>query len=150
MTNSIPFSQYFRIRSNCSLNEDFEKEAQKLRLRLKARGYSNSVLKRAYRKAKECSRSDLIFRGLKPCDTPTSHFITTYTRQSDDIRSILSKYWYVLTADPILSQYVSAFPSLTFRRARSLRDRLASSHLKPTSDLKHCKYLGTFKCGECP
>lgn len=71
-----------------------------------------------------------------------------YNNQSNQIKSILSKYWFLLQSDPIVSKYISSIPSVTFRRATSLKDQLTKSHFELLNKI-HCKYRGTFPCGSC-
>lgn len=46
LLDSIPYSQFLRLRRNCTLNTDFHKVANELRERLLVRGYSRSLLKK--------------------------------------------------------------------------------------------------------
>lgn len=52
LIKSIPYSQYSRLRRNCSSEDHFSTEAVALRDRLLLRGYRNKILKMAYNKAK--------------------------------------------------------------------------------------------------
>ena len=71
LVNSIPYSQYLRIRRNCSRDEDFRIHSTNLYHRLKQRGYSHRCLKRAYNRVKPQQRSSLIFsKGQKNLNTP--------------------------------------------------------------------------------
>lgn len=58
----------------------------------------------------------------------------------------MSRYWFLLTSDPIIKNYVSVKPSITFPRSRSFRD-LTSSHFDPVDNATN--QLGTFKSGAC-
>lgn len=60
LKKSIPYSQYLRIRRNCS-NEDFRREAWNLYSRLRNRGYSHSCLKKALNKTLKQNRNSLIY-----------------------------------------------------------------------------------------
>lgn len=51
LISSIPYSQYLRIKRNCTDEIKFKQEADLLRDRLLNRGYSHRVLKRAYNRA---------------------------------------------------------------------------------------------------
>lgn len=39
-------------------------------------------------------------------------------------------YWFILTEDPVLANYVSPQPLITYQRSRSLRDSLKHSHFQ--------------------
>lgn len=59
LIRSIPFGQYLRVRWNCSDESTFKREADNLRTRLLARGYSNKCLKKAFKKATSQTRQQL-------------------------------------------------------------------------------------------
>lgn len=107
------------------------------------RGYSRSLLKKAYKRA--LSHDDLLFSEKNKHDSDTDQFITTYNSQQGDFRSILSKYWFLLTSDPIVANFVSKNPSVTYQKSRSFRDCLTSSQFDPLKD-SHSN-IGTFRCG---
>lgn len=75
------------------------------------------------------------------------HFITTINSQQHEFKSILSRYWFLLTSNPVVANFVSKYPFLTFRRSRSFRDCLTTSHFDPSSTSDHT--VGTFRCGSC-
>lgn len=59
---SIPMGQYLRIRRNYSSDEDFRDQADVLRSRLLAQEYSKSCLKKAYHRAINSDRKQLIYK----------------------------------------------------------------------------------------
>lgn len=65
------------------------------------------------------------------------------------IHNIINKYWPLLTDDPVLSSYVTKNPSIAYRRSRSLKDTLVSSHFPETNTLPSQTTKGTFPCGCC-
>lgn len=114
-------------------------------MRLRARGYSNLVLKKAYHRAKNKIRSDLLF-SQKKVETDNSVRVgTQYTSQHQKVRNILQKHWHLLHTDATLAPLVRECPLITFRRAPSLRDKLVHSELTVKQNIK--KSCGTFPCG---
>lgn len=97
------------------------------------------------------------FTKLSTKDEPDKvRCVMTYNKNSDPIRAIVDKYWFLLTQDPILGQYVTNRPSITYRRSNSLRDLLVSSHFSedctadgekpstiPCGCCTYCQYLDT-------
>lgn len=55
----------------------------------------------------------------------------------------------MLTLDPSLGQFVTTIPLFTFKRATSVRDRVVNSEFKGETGKHHCKYKGTYMCGNC-
>lgn len=68
------------------------------------------------------------------------------------MREILNKYWNLLLLDPDLRDPLPSKPAITFRRGRSLRDRLVRSHYvrenNPGTWLDR-RPIGSFKCCNC-
>lgn len=142
---SIPYSQYLRIRRNCLDSGVFKKEADLLRTRLLTRGYSKTCLKKAYNRACTRTRNDLLHNPSSKTrrENPIS-IITRFSNQQKWIKSIVQKYWHVLTMDPIIGPFVPKIPVLTFRRARSLRDQLVSSEFREGGHRDPCRHFGKF------
>ena len=109
LIRSIPFAQYLRLRRNCTLPTDFKTQADALRVRLLARGYTHTNLKRAYNRACLRSRHSLLYdpskNKLKGTHEPV-RFITTYSAHHNELRNILQKHWHMLIEDNILKKYV--------------------------------------------
>lgn len=95
-------------------------------------------------------RQDLLF-SKKSSDTPKSvtRVITTYNKQHKAIKQILQKHWHLLQIDPTLSPHISASPTITFRRARSLKDHLVKSEYVGTFRSDPCRRFSNFTCGGC-
>lgn len=133
------------LKQNCSRDIDFQKSSLELYQRLKSKGYSHKCLKRAYNRVKTQRRSSLIFSLKHQNKANTVRVITRYSNQHKEMRDILTKFWPLLAADPIVKKY----PEITFRRVLSLRDRLVHSHHNVAPTLKTSTKVGTSLCGQC-
>lgn len=74
----------------------------------------------------------------------TVKMITKFSAHHNQLRSLLSDHWHLLTDHHILRKYVRPTPELVFCRATSVGDRLTGSHKGHRS---------TFRCGHftrCP
>lgn len=93
--NSIPYTQYLRPRRNWSSADKFKIEALALKERLVLRGYSNKLLKKAYKKAQIQDRNDILHKK-KEAKESNSHtrIITRYNVEYRSVQSILERYWY--------------------------------------------------------
>lgn len=100
---SIPFGQYLRVRRNCFNESTFKREADNLRTRLIARGYSNKCLKKAFKKATSQTRQQLLYGVKSPkSDDNQIRIITCFSNQQELFKKIVHKYWRVLALDPIV------------------------------------------------
>lgn len=65
---------------------------------------------------------------------------------------IISSYWWLLLADPDAAELLAPRPLITYKKGRSLKDRLVRSHYcieQPTGMWLDCKSLGSFRGGNC-
>lgn len=60
LVRGILVGQFLRIRRNCSMDDDFRREADDLFTRFRERGYSHRTLRRARKIAMERTRMDLL------------------------------------------------------------------------------------------
>lgn len=81
LKKSLPYSQFIRIKRNCSRNEDFETEALELIKRFRARKYPHSVLIDARNKARARVRDDLLTPKEKTTTNDRITIVTTYQRE---------------------------------------------------------------------
>ncbi|CAN2390837.1 hypothetical protein PRIEUP_LOCUS874, partial [Pristimantis euphronides] len=152
LKKGIPFGQYLRLRRNCSDPQIFQLQAKDLRQRFLARGYPDFILRQAYKKALSKNRTELlrsIEQDREECDV--SRLIFTYNSSSAQIRSIIASKWHILQLDPDLQACVAEHPTITYRRGRSLRDRLVNSHFleRRGGSLLEREIPGCFPCGNC-
>lgn len=135
----IPFSQYLRTRQNCSDEKIFQLEVKILQARLLVRGYLKSCLKKAYRRAVEKTRCELLYGQKKDKKSAeVTRIVVKYSNQHTQIQNVIQKYWHLLSMDPNIGRFVSHNPFITFRRATSIRNYIVRS-----------KFKGTYTCGDC-
>lgn len=120
-----------------------------MRDRLLLRGYSNTSLKKAFRRATTRSRQDLLYSQQHTKSDNSLRIITKYCNQHTEIRKIVSKYWHILMMDPNLRRLLPEAPHFTFRRATSIASELVRSEYRGEREVVHCKYRGTYMCGAC-
>lgn len=151
LIKSIPVGEYLRARRNCSQEEDFITESREIRKRLTQRGYKDEYLRKAFKRARNSTRNDLLFKREDRKDKQIiTRFITTYTEQHKDLKAILGKAWPILLNDDKINKFIPPYPQITYRKAKSIKDQIISSHYNENPNKICCKTVGTFKCGTCP
>lgn len=103
-------------------------QAKLLLIRLLARDYSKSLLRRAYSKAVRQTRNELLFKTKISDVKSTVKYITRFSSQHSELINIMTNHWHLLQEDTILKKYIGQHPKMVFRWARSLCDRLLSCH----------------------
>lgn len=122
-------------------------------MRLLARGYSKTCLKRAFRWACSKPRHELIYNPESNRNkTNPIRIVTRFSNQNKTVKNIVERYWHVLKLDPTISPFMQDKPSFTFKRAKSIKDNLVSSEYSGGGVGKQdlCKRPKTFRCGGCP
>lgn len=146
--NIILLFQYLRLRRNCSDNQVFQREADLLCGRLLDMGYSQTCLKKAFRKAKLRSKNAILYNRSTPKNVDRVRFITTYSDQHGQVREIMNRHWHLLTSDPILCKYIKEYPEITFKWSGSITGHQVKSHYTRHKDQQ--EYIeGIFRCGLC-
>ncbi|CAJ0950363.1 unnamed protein product [Ranitomeya imitator] len=132
---AVPVGQFLRMRRICSTDNRFLAQAEDLRGRFEARGYSHRTIKRGFERARRTPRRDLLYPKTSKRETQTEgdrvRFITTYNHEWTNMREILRKHWSVLLTEPSLASAVGEFPSMTARRSPNLGNLLVRSHYVP-------------------
>lgn len=98
------------------------------------------------------SRNSLLFKTKTVKNKQTVKYITRYSQHHLELCNILANHWPLLQADPVLTKYVSIQPEINFRRQRSLRDNLTSSHYSGEQPSRRPQN-GITRCGKsafCP
>lgn len=138
LVNSIPYGQYLRLKRNCSSEDNFNQEAQALRMRLLECGYSKKGLKRLSIALRP------FFSKKAKTGLNAVNFITRSAQQHDQISAILSRHWWLFLQDPKRSPFLNNRPGTTYKRSRSLKDQLVNSHYNTDPCFSCCRSKGTF------
>lgn len=90
----------------------------------------------------------------KKTDTANNTIICigTFDGKNKQLLDILHRHWRILTADPDLTDVVTSYPSVTYRRGKNIRDKVVHSHYKPPSPPKtwlQSRVTGSYPCGGC-
>ncbi|CAJ0966394.1 unnamed protein product [Ranitomeya imitator] len=148
LKSSIPIGQFLRARRICSDDTAFHAQARDLRHRFKNRGYSRALY---------TNRSTLLSKSSCKKKTRayvTPRFIAKFNSNWTEINQIFKKHWSVLLSDKDLQQQLTPYPSITWRRSRTLGDLLCQSHyVAPKKNLfatdSKGPPWGCFSCGKC-
>ncbi|XP_053549073.1 RAB6-interacting golgin isoform X1 [Bombina bombina] len=158
--NNVPYSQFLRIRRNCTHSKNYEEEADILESKFLAKGYDANNIKLARQKAGTKDRQDLI--SLKQKDAPDRinsneciRFTTTFSEGAGAIKSIINKHWSILKADPLLGPHLQEKANISYRKGMSLKNYLAPSKMRSKPDNKNkvqetwlSTWKGTLRCSK--
>lgn len=120
-----------RMRRNCSNEKDYEEQTEILIRTFVEKGYKRKELElRA--KVKTIDREIFIKDKKKRTKNNMEWaFLAGFNRQYKQVENIMSKYWPILKSDKILKKVIPQCPKCMYRRAPTLRKKLAHNVLDP-------------------
>lgn len=127
----------------------FSLQANALREHLSLRGYPHTGLRKAFNRALSRTRTSLLYGPPKTKRQDTVKLVTRFSGHHQQLHTILSQHWHLLSDNYILNKYVRNTPQMVFRRATFIRDCLTKSHYRPVAQSPPGP-CGTFPCGQCP
>ena len=99
--NSIPYSQFLRLRRICSEDNDFENKSIEMASFFRNRDYPSNVIQRAQERVSAIPRHALISeRSDVPDAQPTIPLVLTYHPTNALIKNIMTRNFHLLRDDP--------------------------------------------------
>lgn len=150
--NSVPRSQFLRLRRNCTEKETFFEQAKILKSRFEDKGYNTDDLNLEIQKAVSIDRKSLL--EVKPKKESDGRFrwalLTSFSTQHRQIKNIMRKHWGVLKQDSILGPLIPEGANVIFRGVPSLKGQIAPNIINPpTRPLFFHDWTGFFPCRKC-
>eukprot|EP00745_Piridium_sociabile_P023737 TRINITY_DN3707_c0_g1_i1.p1 TRINITY_DN3707_c0_g1~~TRINITY_DN3707_c0_g1_i1.p1 ORF type:complete len:909 (-),score=150.62 TRINITY_DN3707_c0_g1_i1:630-3356(-) len=155
---SIPYSQFLRLRRLCSDDADFQQQARQMTTFFTSRGYPIDIVREALKRASSVSRSQLISSLTVTRKQATDRTILTlvYHPHNIPVKNILVKNFNILQQDQRLKDVFSKPPLVAYMKDTTLKDHLvhsafnrSNSNLQPgnrccqKSGCKTCPFLNT-------
>ena len=143
---SLPYDLAFGLNCICSSQESLQKRITDLEGFLKARVYSNSIIKRQISKALEIPRSDALEpRATRSNNTDRIPLVITYHPPLSKLSKILNKHLRIFHSSDKCKKAILNISMFAYRRSSNVKDMVVRSTLPP--DRPHPR--GSFACGTC-
>ena len=126
--NSIPFSQFMRLRRICSTDTKFDIQAKQITKHFKRRGYPKKIIREALTKAKSVDRKDALTYRQKPQQNRVP-FIVTHNPLNPPLRTWHNTNFDLLKANQRLKHANPDIPIIGERKCKSLRHLLMPTQL---------------------
>ena len=153
----IPFSQFLRIRRNCTEWEFFIENGLKLFTYFSNRGYPTKLITEAFLKVNKLHRKEILQGGKEESVSPEKKLflILDYNPSLPPIREWLLELWPILYKSSGTRKLVDVKPILGYRKPKSLKDFLVTSdlpeikwfHNKNKNSIPRCNRSA---CRHCP
>ena len=127
--NSIPFSQFLRLRHLCSDELDFSNKSEKMVQFFKNRGYPDLVVKTDQERAQTTNQQSAPQTSQKE-ENQRIPFTLTFHPLNQPVKNIILKNFNLLHNDNETSRIFSLPPLISFKRSKNISDFLVRSTLK--------------------
>ncbi len=135
--NSIPYSQFLRVRRICSEEKEFELQCQILKKHFIRRNYPSSIIDEAIELARSKNRPDLLKSVHKNEDSQNKVFlITTHHPEHNFVPKLTKKNWPILGRNNTTMFLHKKELICGYRRPKNLRDLLMRAKISPTDNDK--------------
>ncbi len=129
--NSIPYSQFLRIRRICSTDDEFRKNAAMISECFRGQGYPKSIINRSLELARRKSRHSL----LNPIVGERNKldrivFPITFHKKNLQVCRIVKGNYEILSTDTMVKCAFNSKPMIAFRRGKNLHNMLVRSTLQ--------------------
>ena len=153
--NAIPYSQFLRVRRNCSKWLDFVSNALKFYLYFQLRGYPHSVLKDSLLKVNKLTRSACLYdqEATTSIETTKKFFlITEHNPSLPNLRSWLKELWKLTDRSSSTRPLVNSTIIFGNTRPKNIQEMITKADISLKSKIKRvpprCHRL--LKCRHCP
>ena len=137
--NSIPYSQFLRLRRLCSEDSDFSLKSEEMCEFFDKRGYPASVVEAGHHRAQQIDRQSALQTSQKE-NSNRIPFTLTFHPHNHAVKSIILKNFKLLQNDPDTGRIFSEPPLISFKRDKNIGNFLVRSAFQTSEQ------PGTFKC----
>ena len=134
--NSIPYSQFLRLRRLCSADSDFSSKSEEMCQFFEKRRYPVSVVKAGHHRAQQFDRQS----SLQTSQKDKNPFTLTFHLHNRAVKSIILNNFKLLQNDPETGRIFPQRPLISFKRDINVGNFLVRSALKTNEKPR------TFKC----
>eukprot|EP00745_Piridium_sociabile_P026213 TRINITY_DN4169_c0_g1_i14.p1 TRINITY_DN4169_c0_g1~~TRINITY_DN4169_c0_g1_i14.p1 ORF type:complete len:390 (+),score=72.90 TRINITY_DN4169_c0_g1_i14:1655-2824(+) len=133
--NSIPYSQFLRLRRICSNESDFREQVEKMADFFLTRQYPSDIVSKALERASAVTRTEALTPSTSNNNEDRTVMVLTYHPHNLPVRNILLKNFHLLQEDPLLKSVFPKPPLVAFKRDTNIKDHLvkAAVHNHPPS-----------------
>ncbi|XP_061486987.1 uncharacterized protein LOC133387048 [Rhineura floridana] len=119
---NLPYSQFLRVKCNCTSHGDFEQQSLILKKNLIERGYPYKVVEDNYKKA-SCQNHPDLSQPTRRASSERLQCHLTYDHVTNRLQNTIHKYWHIEQHIPGCMEK----PMISFKRTKNLKDILIRS-----------------------
>lgn len=153
--DSVPKSQFIRMRRNCTRVDDFDTQTRMLRNRLCDKGYDLTTLNNKIEEVRMLDRDSLLVDRPRMAERDPGNLIcpfsTRYSQQHFSVKKLIRKHWHMVKNDPVLGTVLPDKPCLIFRGAPPIKQLVAPTVCNPPiyKPMFFQNLIGFYRCNNC-
>ena len=133
------FSQFLRLRRNCTNVTDYDTHAERLTQAYISRGYDKDDLEQARDKVRQLLRADLLQTKQKESTDNALVCTLPFNLRNVDARKIITDNWFLLSESPHLENLFETPPVFGYSRPKNLKDTLCQAVVKYPPDSQNTR-----------
>ena len=122
--DSIPHSQFQRLRRICSEDQDFENQAQKMVDFFRARQYPEDLVHKGLESARSTTRTQALSPRTRSTQADRPVATLTFHPHNLPVKNILLRNFHIIQSNPDLREIFPCPPLIAYKRDVNLRDYL--------------------------
>ena len=147
--DSIPYSQFRRLRRLCSLDQDFQARTEEMSTFFHNSKYPPNITTSAMAKVSNLTQE----ASLVPVNNQTTQeripLTLTFHPLSKQVKNIIYNNFHLLTDDDETSEIFQTPPLMAYRRDKNMKDLLVRTKLPSTTELSGTTPCNNHKCRTC-
>lgn len=161
---NIPTGQFGRLKRNCTKMEQFEKEAENMKMCFLDKKYPIDIVEKSLCKIREKDRKSFFEKGddkdkdknntSDNLKDGTPRIILPFNPEYKKVERIIRRYWHHIREDKTIGALISQNPQFVYTKARNLGCKIApttkQTQIKKKGISQYWDHLkGFFRCGKC-
>ena len=143
LKNSIPYSQFLRLRRISNTNQEFKESAKEMADFFSARDYPKQTIQDGLKRALSKTRQEALSKPVKNNEDKLT-FAITYNSLNTKVVSAILKNYTNLQQDPIIGKTFTVQPTIAYRRGPTIGKAVTNTKIKQQHEVLELK--GTFPC----
>ena len=133
VSRNIPYSLAFRIKRNCSVQDQYNIRIVELKEKLRQRGYKRKYVDFAIEKVNKLKREDILDKlGKDMKNEGRVKAVFRFDRRLPELQSIFVKHWKTMVnEDSRMKTVFQEPPMVGFTRGKNIREQLCTAKLPP-------------------
>ena len=141
--NSIPYSQFLRLRRLCSEDSDFSLKSEKMCEFFDRSGYSASVVQAGHHRAQQIDRQSALQTSQKENNNRIPFTLTFYPH-NHAVKSIFLKIYKLLQNDPDTGRIFVQLPLISFKRDKNMLSKRVTNPVLLNAHAHDAKHVLSF------